>query len=162
MTGRPLALPNRTLRQGLDRYYARNPGFNRNQDLRVGYLRIPWIDLFKHDILHVVTGYGTELDQELRLIGFLLTAVTWKRPWFYYLQSFGVFLELLWQSLRGESWGKQYYKPNEVCRFYAQGVRQGLTVTQKIDAFLDPETVLDRPLDELRAIYGINNANAWD
>jgi ubiquinone biosynthesis protein Coq4 len=157
MTETPL-----TLRQGLDRYYDRNPDFNRNQDLTVGYLRIPWIDLFKHDILHVVTGYSTALDQELRLIGFLLTAVTWKRPWFYYLQSFGVFLELLWQSFVGKSLGNKYYNPWEVFGFYVQGIRQGFTVTQKIDAFLDPETVLDRPLDELRMHYGIHNAHAWD
>jgi ubiquinone biosynthesis protein Coq4 len=72
-----------TLRQGLENYYQSNPQFVRNQDIWVGWLRIPWRELQKHDIMHVVTGYNTDLEQELRLIGFLLTAVTWRRPWLF-------------------------------------------------------------------------------
>jgi hypothetical protein len=98
-----------TLRQGLENYYRANPQFMRNQDIWVGWLRIPWNDLQKHDIMHVVTGYSTDLEQELRLIGFLLTAITWRRPWYFYLQSVGVFLELLWQSMRGKAFGPTYY-----------------------------------------------------
>jgi hypothetical protein len=151
-----------TLRQGLERYYEANPDFVRNQDLWVGWLRIPWPDMLRHDIMHVVTGYSTALDQELRLIGFLLTAVTWRRPWYYYLQSFGVFLELLGQSLRGKSFGDRYFNPIQVCRLYAQGVGQGLTVRRQIDAYIDPDSVMDRSLRSLREDYGIANAGAWD
>ena len=118
-----------TLRQGLENYYRANPQFMRNQDIWVGWLRIPWNDLQKHDIMHVVTGYSTDLEQELRLIGFLLTAITWRRPWYFYLQSVGVFLELLWQSMRGKAFGPTYYKPLQVCQFYWEGVRQGTTVS---------------------------------
>lgn len=151
-----------TLRQGLERYYEANPGFVRNQDLWVGWLRIPWQDMLRHDIMHVVTGYSTQLDQELRLIGFLLTAITWRRPWYYYLQSFGVFLELLGMSLRGKSFGDRYFNPIQVCQMYIQGVKQGFTVRRRIDAYINPETVMDQPLGVLRAEYGIANAGTWD
>jgi ubiquinone biosynthesis protein Coq4 len=112
--------------------------------------------------MHIITGYSTDLDQELRLIGFLLTALTWQRPWYYYAQSFVVFLELLWKSLRGQSFGVAYYNPLQVCYFYYWGVRQGFTVKKKINAYIDPQTVIDRPLRELRAEYGITNAGTWD
>lgn len=151
-----------TLRQGLVRYYAANPGFVQNQDFWVGWVRIPWCDMQRHDIMHVVTGYSTDLDQELRLIGFLLTAITWKRPWYYYVQSIGVFLELLGRSLRSKTLGAVYYSPVQVCQLYLQGIRQGRTVRQKINAYIDPATVLDRELDSLRLEYGIANAGAWD
>ncbi len=151
-----------TLRQGLENYYRANPQFMRNQDIWVGWLRIPWNDLQKHDIMHVVTGYSTDLEQELRLIGFLLTAITWRRPWYFYLQSVGVFLELLWQSMRGKAFGPTYYKPLQVCQFYWEGVRQGTTVYKKIDAYLNPETMMERNLDSLREEYGIRNAGTWD
>lgn len=151
-----------TLRQGLEKYYQANPQFIQNCDIWVGWLRIPWRELHKHDIMHVVTGYSTALDQELRLIGFLLTAITWCRPWYFYLQSVGVFLELLWKSLRGKAFGSTYYNPLQVCRLYWEGVRQGTTVHKKIDAYLNPETVMDRDLQALREEYGIENAGAWD
>lgn len=147
-----------TLRQGLENYYQNNPQFARNQDIWVGWLRIPWCELQKHDIMHVVTGYSTDLDQELQLIGFLLTAITWRRPWYFYLQSIGVFLELLWKSLRGKKFGPIYHDPLQVCRFYWQGVCQGMTVRKSIDAYLDPETLMDRDLFSLRQEYGINSA----
>jgi ubiquinone biosynthesis protein Coq4 len=155
--GQPL-----TLREGLDRYYQANPDFIQNQDLWVGRMRIPWCDMQRHDIMHIVTGYSTTLDQELRLIGFLLTALTWRRPWYYYAQSFVVFLELLWQSIRGKSWGTRYFNPVQVCQLYIRGVRQGFTVRKKINAYIDPGTVLDRKLESLREEYGIQNAGAWD
>ncbi|MBC7971637.1 MAG: hypothetical protein H7Z11_16185 [Verrucomicrobia bacterium] len=151
-----------TLRQGLDRYYEANPDFVRDQDLWVGIMRIPWCDMQRHDIMHVVTGYSTALEQELQLIGFLLTSLTWKRPWYYYAQSFVVFLELLWQSIQGKAWGGIYHNPVQVCRLYLKGVKQGLTVHQKINAAIDPSTVLDRDLASLRSEYGIQNAGAWD
>jgi hypothetical protein len=150
------------LRQGLELYYQSNPEFTRNQDLQVGWIRIPWRDLARHDMMHVVTGYSTRLDEELRLIGFLLTAVTWRRPWYYYAQSLLVFLELFAMSLRGKSWGDRYYHPFQVCQLYWQGVRQGFTVQKKINAYIDPETVLDQELRSLRQEYGITNAGAWD
>lgn len=151
-----------TLRQGLERYYGANSSLKRYQDLRVGWLYIPWVDLFKHDILHVVTGYGTGLDHELTLIGFLLTAVSWKRPWYFYLQSFGTFLELLLQSCQGKAWGDTYYAPWAVCQCYFKGVCQGFTVKKKINAYLEPNEVLDRSLSDLRDEYGIVNAGSWD
>jgi ubiquinone biosynthesis protein Coq4 len=154
--------PNLTLRQGLERYYAQNPTFTQNQDLWVGWLRIPWADLQKHDAMHVVTGYSTDLDQELRLIGFLLTALTWKRPWYFYLQSVGVFIELLGRSLLGRTYGSHYYAPWQVCRFYLEGIKQGRTVRKKIDAYIDLSMVLDRAIATLRAEYGIANAGTWD
>jgi hypothetical protein len=140
------ASANLTLRQGLENYYQANPLFLRDRDIWVGWLRIPWGDLQKHDIMHAVTGYSTDLDQELRLIGFLLTALTWRRPWYFYLQSIGVFLELLWKSLRGKAFGSTYYNPLQVCRFYWEGVRQGTTVRKKVDAYLDPAMVMERDL----------------
>ena len=73
-----------TLRQGLERYYAENPDFVRDRDLQVGWINVPWRDLQRHDIMHVVTGYSTAIDDEMRLIGFLLTALTRRRPWTYY------------------------------------------------------------------------------
>lgn len=158
-TGKP---ENLTLRQGLEKYYQANPSFVQNQDLWVGRIRIPWRDLQRHDIMHIVTGYNTTLDQELRLIGFLLTALTWRRPWYYYAQSFVVFLELLWQSVRGKSWGSTYYSPRQVCKFYWEGVAQGCTVRKKIDAYIDANTVMDRALNSLRQEYGIQNAGTWD
>lgn len=151
-----------TLRQGLDRYYQKNPDFVQNEDIWVGNFRVPWQDLQRHDIMHLVTGYGTQLEQELQLIGFLLTALTWHRPWYYYAQSFVVFLELLWKSLRGRSWGPRYVNPFKVCQLYFEGVRQGLTVHKKIDAYIDPEIVMHRELNSLRQEYGIQNAGAWD
>ena len=160
----PIELPQQalTLRQGLERYYQANPDFVRDRDLWVGIMRIPWCDMQRHDIMHVVTGYSTALEQELQLIGFLLTSLTWKRPWYYYAQSFVVFLELLWQSLHGKAWGGIYHNPVQVCRLYLKGVKQGFTVHKKIDAAIDPETVLDRDLESLRSDYGIHNAGAWD
>ncbi|MEX0270851.1 hypothetical protein AB3R30_17050 [Leptolyngbyaceae cyanobacterium UHCC 1019] len=151
-----------TLQQGLERYYQANPTFVRDRDLQVGILRIPWHDLQRHDIMHVVTGYSTSLDQELRLIGFLLTALTWRRPWYYYLQSIGVFFELLAQSFRGEAWGGNYLNPMQVCRLYLQGIRQGLTVCKKIDAYIQSDRVMGRSLESLRQEYGIANRGAWD
>lgn len=151
-----------TLRAGLERYYQANPDFVRNQDLWVGWIRIPWSDLQRHDLMHVVTGYSTDLDDELQLIGFLLTAISWRRPWYYYLQSFGVFLQLLGMSLQGKAFGKGYYNPLQVCQLYVRGVRQGFTVHHPINAYIDPETVLDRSLFDLRKEYGIANAGAWD
>jgi ubiquinone biosynthesis protein Coq4 len=151
-----------TLQEGLERYYQANPTFVRDRDLQVGFLPIPWRDLQRHDLMHVVTGYGTALDQELRLIGFLLTALTWRRPWYYYLQSIGVFLELLAQSFRGKAWGGNYLNPTQVCQLYWQGIQQGLTVAQKIDASIDPDSVMARSLHSLRAEYGISDAGAFD
>ena len=153
---------NITLRKGLEKYYASNPTFAQNEDIWVGNFRVPWRDLQRHDVMHIITGYSTDLAQELKLIGFLLTALTWRRPWYYYAQSFVVFLELLWKSLRGQSFGITYYPPLQVCDYYWQGVQQGLTVKKKINAYIDPQTVIDRPLKELRAEYGIANAGAWD
>jgi ubiquinone biosynthesis protein Coq4 len=151
-----------TLRQGLERYYQANPTFVRNQDLQIGIIQIPWCDMQRHDIMHVVTGYSTALEEELLLIGFLLTALTWRRPWYYYAQSFVVFLELLGRSLRGNAWGPTYHNPLQVCQRYFQGVRQGFTVGNKINAYIDPESVMDRELASLREEYGIQNAGAWD
>ena len=151
-----------TLRQGLENSYQSNPQFVRNQDIWVGWLRIPWRELQKHDIMHVVTGYSTDLAQELRLIGFLLTAVTWRRPWYFYLQSIGVFLELLWKSLRGKTFGLVYHNPLQVCQFYWEGVCQGTKFRKSIDAYLDPETLMHQELVALRSEYGIDNAGAWD
>ncbi len=152
-----------TLRQGLERYYQANPGFVRDRDFWVGWMRIPWCDMQRHDIMHVVTGYSTGLDQELQLIGFLLTAITWRRPWYYYAQSFVVFLQLLGMSLRGKALGTgRYHNPWQVCQLYAKGVRQGLTVQPQINAYLDPHSVMDCELRSLRQCYGITNARAWD
>lgn len=151
-----------TLRQGLETYYQANPDFVRDHDLWVGIMRIPWCDMQRHDIMHVVTGYSTALEQELQLIGFLLTSLTWKRPWYYYAQSFVVFLELLWQSLQGKAWGGIYHNPVQVCQLYLKGVQQGLAVHKKIDAYINPETMLDRTLPSLRSEYGIHNAGTWD
>ncbi|HEY9743739.1 MAG TPA: hypothetical protein V6C90_24900 [Coleofasciculaceae cyanobacterium] len=162
MTNSVTSATSLTLRQGLENYYRANPQFMRNQDIWVGWLRIPWNDLQKHDIMHVVTGYSTDLEQELRLIGFLLTAITWRRPWYFYFQSVGVFLELLWQSMRGKAFGPTYYKPLQVCQFYWEGVCQGTTVCKKIDAYLNPETMMERNLDSLREEYDIRNAGTWD
>jgi ubiquinone biosynthesis protein Coq4 len=154
--------PTLTLREGLDLYYRANPTFVQDRDFWVGWFRVPWCDMLRHDIMHVITGYGTTLDHELRLIGFLLTALTWKRPWYYYAESFIVFLELLWQSIRGISWGDMYYNPAKVCQFYVEGIRQGFTVSKKIDAYIDPQNVLHRDLASLRKEYSIQNAGAWD
>lgn len=158
----PPSFPPLTLADGLERYYQSNPQFTRDRDLWVGWVRIPWVDLQRHDIMHVVTGYSTELDQELRLIGFLLTALTWKRPWYYYVQSVGVFLQLLSFSLRGKSFGDRYINPLQVCRLYAEGMQQGQRVRQKIDAYIEPSTVMHQSLRSLRQDYGIENAGAWD
>ena len=153
-----------TLRQGLQRYYAENPDFVQNQDLDLGLVRIPWRDLQRHDIMHVVTGYGTTLDDEMRLVGFILTGLTWRRPWIYYVQNVGAFLEVLWRSLWGRAVGTEttHYRPLEICRFYFAGVRQGRTVRRPINAYLDPAAVMDQELDTLRQHYGIRNAGAWD
>jgi ubiquinone biosynthesis protein Coq4 len=155
-------MPTITLSQGLDRYYQANPGFTQGKNMQIGWIHVPWEDLQRHDIMHVVTGYSTALDQELQLLGFLLTAITLRRPWYYYLQSFGVFLELLLQSLRGQAWGGKYHSPWQVCQLYRQGVAQGLRVQPKIKASLSPQTVLDRSLESLRQEYNIVNAGAWD
>jgi hypothetical protein len=65
---------------------------------------------------------------------FCLPALTWKRPWYYYAQSFVVFLELLWQSIQGKAWGGIYHNPVQVCQLYLKGVKQGLTLPKKINA----------------------------
>lgn len=152
-----------TLRQGLERYYTQNPDFVRDRDLQVGWINVPWRDLQRHDIMHVVTGYSTAIDDEMRLIGFLLTALTRRRPWTYYLQSLGVLVEVLWRACWHQTVGSAtVYRPDEILRFYITGVRQGLTVRPAIDAYIDPATVLDQDLDLLRQQYGIANAGAWD
>lgn len=151
-----------TLREGLARYYRANPNFQRDQDLQVGWIQVPWRDLQKHDMMHVVTGYSTDLDQELRLLGFLLSALSWRRPWYFYLQSFGVFLELLAKSCLGRAFGERYFYPWQVCGFYLDGLIQGRTVRKKIDAYIEPESVMDRSLRSLREEYGIRNAGAWN
>ncbi len=45
--------------------------------------RIPWRELKKHDIMQIVIGYSSDLAQKLWLIGFLLTAITWRRPSYF-------------------------------------------------------------------------------
>ena len=152
-----------TLRQGLDAYYEANPDFVRDRDLPLGWLTIPWRDLQRHDIMHVVTGYSTALKDEMHLVGFLLTALTWRRPWTYYLQSLGVAVEITWRACWRQSVvaGEMTHGPVDIVRFYLAGVQQGLTVRRRIDAYIDPATVLDRPLDDLRQDYGIENAGAW-
>jgi hypothetical protein len=157
---------NLTLRQGLEYYYQINPQFIQNQDLQVGVIKIPWQDLQRHDMMHIVTGYSTDVEQEMRLLGFLLTAVTWRRPWYYYAQSFGVFLEFLFGAIRGQSVGEKFGKINysyrQIWRFYWEGVAQGRKVIKRINAYIDPETVMDREVRLLRFEYGIENAGAWD
>lgn len=153
-----------TLRQGLEQYYGANPTFTRDRDLQLGWLTIPWQDLQRHDIMHVVTGYSTDLDDEMRLVGFLLTALTWRRPWTYYLQSIGVAIEVTWRSCWGQAVGTESakYHPIEILRLYCAGIRQGFTVRPPINAYIDPDTVMDEALDSLRQTYGIKNAGAWD
>jgi hypothetical protein len=154
--------PALTLREGLARYYAANPDFIQDRDMQIGPFHIPWQDLLRHDLMHVVTGYSTALDAELQLLGFLLTALTWKRPWYYYVQSLGVFLELLWQSLTGRSWGSKYVNPLQVCQLYYRGIRQGCTVKKKVDAYINPETLMGTRLDTLRFEYGIEDAGGLE
>ena len=153
-----------TLRQGLERYYAANPEFVREQDLHVGWVRVPWQDLQRHDIMHVVTGYSTALADEMRLIGFLLTALTWRRPWSYYVLCGGVFLEIFWRSLWRQGVNNWAIKqgPLAIVRCYLAGIRQGFRVHQPINAYIDAETVMDQSLNSLRQRYGIANAGAWD
>lgn len=153
-----------TLREGLALYYQANPTFVRDRDLQLGWITIPWRDLQRHDIMHVVTGYSTDLDDEMRLIGFLLTALSWRRPWTYYLQSVGTAIEVFWRSCWGRAVGTEQvrYPPWEILRLYVFGIRQGFTVRKQINAYLDPETVMDEDLGILRHIYGIRNAGAWD
>jgi len=50
----------------------------------------------------------------------------------------------------------------QICNYYWQGVKQGLTVKKKINAYIDPQTVIDRPIAELRNEYGVASAGAWD
>ena len=153
-----------TLREGLDAYYRANPNFVRDRDLPLGWLTIPWHDLQRHDIMHVVTGYSTALADEMQLVGFLLTALTWRRPWTYYLQSIGVALEITWRASWRQPVGAaaMTYGPIDIVRFYLAGARQGLTVRRRINAYIDPAIVLDQPLADLRRYYGIDNAGAWD
>ncbi len=151
-----------SLREGLARYYAANPDFIQDRDMQIGPFHIPWQDLLRHDLMHVVAGYNTDLDAELQLLGFLLTALSWKRPWYYYVQSIGVFLELLWQSLTGRAWGSKYINPFQVCQLYYRGIQQGCTVKKKVNAYINPETLMDTSLNALRLEYGIDNAGAWD
>lgn len=153
-----------SLRQGLQKYYRNNPEFTRDRDLQLGWLRIPWQDLQRHDMMHVVTGYSTALDDEMQLVGFLLTALSWRRPWTYYVQNIGVVMEILWRSCWGQAVGasQMQYRPIDILRFYLAGVRQGLSIRQPIDAYIDPETVMDEDIESLRQTYGIKNAGAWD
>lgn len=154
----------KTLRQGLEDYYRSNPEFTRDRDLQLGWLRIPWRDLQRHDIMHVITGYSTNLDDEMRLIGFIMTSLTWRRPFVYYVQNIGTLLEVLWRSLWGRAVGVEVvkYAPIALLRSYVAGVRQGFTVQQRINAYINAETVMDQELDSLRQTYGIANAGAWD
>ncbi|MGF1461520.1 MAG: hypothetical protein ACFBSG_21160 [Leptolyngbyaceae cyanobacterium] len=153
-----------TLRHGLQRYYHENPDFVQNQDLDLGLVRIPWRDLQRHDIMHVVTGYDTTLEDEMRLVGFILTGLTWRRPWTYYGQNIGAFLAVLWRSCWGRTVGTadMEYGPVAIWRFYCAGMRQGLSIRRPINAYLNPEAVMDQDLDSLRHHYGIRNAGAWD
>ena len=114
--------------------------------------------------MHVVTGYSTALVDEMHLVGFLLTALTWRRPWTYYLQSIGVVLEVTWRACWRQSVGAEAmtYGPVDIVRFYLAGVQQGLTVRRRINAYIDPAAVLDQLLDDLCRYYGIYNAGAWD
>ena len=156
--------PSQTLREGLAAYYQANPSFVRDRDLVLRWLTIPWEDLQRHDIMHVVTGYSTTLKDEMHLIGFLLTALTWRRPWTYYLQSLGSALEITWRACWRQPVGTESvtHGPIEIVHFYLVGVRQGLTVRKRIRADIDPTTVMNQPLEKLRQEYGIANAGAWD
>ena len=153
-----------TLRQGLENYYRSNPEFTRDSDLQLGWLRIPWRDLQRHDIMHIVTGYNTTIDDEMRLIGFLLTGLSWCRPWTYYVQHIGSATEIFWRSCWGQAVGNSPmpYRPLDIIRFYLTGIKQGLRVHQQIDAYIDPATAMDQDLKTLRQTYGIKNAGAWD
>lgn len=151
-----------TLRQGLDRYYSAHPDFTQNVDLQVGWVTVSWADLHKHDMMHVVTGYGTSLPEEVRLDGIFLTALTWQRPWYYYPRSIALFLAVLWDAIRGRSSGARYYNPLQICRFYLAGLWEGLRYHRKIDGFINTEDLLDCSLRSLRQTYGITNAGAWD
>ncbi|NER79638.1 MAG: hypothetical protein F6K42_08660 [Leptolyngbya sp. SIO1D8] len=156
--------PRQTLRQGLQRYYQTHPDFVRDRDLQLGWLTIPWRDLQRHDIMHVVTGYSTDLDDEMRLVGFLLTGLSWRRPWTYYVQNIGTLMEVLWRTAWGQAVGTEQvkYRPHQILRFYWAGVQQGLRVRRPINAYLDPNAVMDQELRTLRQAYGIQNAGAWD
>jgi hypothetical protein len=57
----------------------------------------------------------------------------------FYAESFIVFLELLWQSIRGISWEDVYYGPSKVSQFYMEEIQQGFTVSNKIDACIGPK-----------------------
>ncbi len=153
-----------TLREGLAAYYGANPNFVRDRDLQLGWLSVPWCDLQRHDIMHIVTGYSATLKDEMHLVGFLLTALTWRRPWRYYLQSIGTALEITGRACWRQPVGDEpmTHSPLEIVRFYLMGVRQGLTVRQRIRADIDPATVMDQSLESLRQQYGIANAGAWD
>jgi ubiquinone biosynthesis protein Coq4 len=148
-----------TLRQGLEQYYRDHPDFVQNQDLLVGWVRVSWRDLQKHDMMHVVTGYGTSLPEEVRLDGIFLTALTWRRPWYYYPRSLALFLAVLGSSLKGEA-GSASCTPVSIIRFYLAGLYEGWRYRKKIDGYIDPETILERSLGSLRQEYGIEAKSA--
>jgi hypothetical protein len=94
-------------------------------------------DVLYHDLLHVLAGYGTDPDGELAL-GAFIAGMT-RRPPFPYL-----FFVLL--SFKDEL----SLSPKKLAKALARG-QAARDLTRGWDFF----AVIERPLDELRAEYGI-------
>lgn len=94
-----------------------------------------------HDVWHAVVGLGTDLRNELRFLGVLLSQYT----------SFSAVTALVfgWLQLLGQPGGLRAFleTPDEVLAFYRWGRRSRVSL-----CFVDWEALLDEPLERVRAM----------
>ena len=96
-----------------------------------------------HDVIHVMTGYGRDIRGEVACLAFTF-AQTWNTGVGY----------LVFRALRSAGWG------SEMRRLIRQAFRRGRQSQWLIDQ--DWQTLLERPLESLRADLGVGPAPVYE
>ncbi len=95
---------------------------------------------FTHDVWHALTGLGTDLRNELRFLGVLLSQYTSGSAMM--ALAFGI-----WKVPAQYGWAAFFSVPLEVWRFYRWGCRC------KDLCFVPWEAYLDKPVEQVRAEF---------
>lgn len=108
--------------------------------------------------MHVVTSYGTSLPEEVRLNGIFLTALTWRRSWYYYSRirasslCFSPFCGMQCEAARSSA---TTARPKSAASTSQALWKAGAMLASTV---INIESLLDRSLRSLRSEYGICSA----